>query len=391
MSEKTPAQSAPVTIQIIANILAGDAPALTAETWDSVAITAIVVGLAPLLHWQIEQQQLAAPPLALAKLAVTRQAHAQRNQAIAGQLAEILAACHRQHIPGIVLKGAILAPLVYPEPALRPMNDIDLLFMPDDLPRVAALLQELGYHGKTKAADHGPGITKHLSTFRRAGGDGATPNPYLSAAADRTVEPHGSLEEAWFGLTVDITPGVWPRAIATELHGQPASRLSAADTLLHLTVHAAFHVIMGASILVQLYDIGRVLSVWRDELDWGQVIDLSRRARAEPYVVAGLTWAAKIYGTPVPPGPLAELKLACAPALLHYIDHLTADALFQRSQQPPLTSLAGRLRRGLADRREAARWAGSLAGKWRVWQTALAVHKTDTASLLLGRALKTET
>ena len=67
------------------------------------------------------------------------------------------------------------------------------------------------------------------------------------------VEPHGSLEESWFGLKVDITPGVWERALRIQLHDQPAYRLSNPDMLLHLAVHATFHVIMGSSVFVQLY------------------------------------------------------------------------------------------------------------------------------------------
>ena len=76
------------------------------------------------------------------------------------------------------------------------------------------------------------------------------------------VEPHGSLEESWFGLKVDVTPGVWARAVPVLVYGQPAYRLSTSDMILHLAVHAAFHVIMGASVFVQLYDIGRVVETW---------------------------------------------------------------------------------------------------------------------------------
>jgi hypothetical protein len=48
-------------------------------------------------------------------------------------------------------------------------------------------------------------------------------------------------------------------------------------------------------------------------------------------------------------------------------------------------TLGQRLRRGWQDRQETARWAGSLAEKWQVWQTALAFHKTDTANLFIKR------
>jgi hypothetical protein len=320
--------------------------------------------------------------MAIAKLALTRQAHAKRNEAIGRQLAELLAAFAQQKIDVLVLKGALLAPTVYAEAALRPMNDIDLLFRPEDISKVGPVLESLGYQGKHKEADQGPGVTKHLSTYRRADNWGSTPNPYLSAGGDRMVEPHGSLEESWFGLKADITPGVWERAVPISLHGQPAYRLSTNDILLHLTVHAAFHVIMGASVFVQLYDIKRVVEVWPAEINWPQVLNLTRKAKAQAFVYAGLYWARMLYRAAIPDAPLAALEKECQPNLVAYVQSLDALAIFRRTQHPPLTTLAQRLRRGVVDRQEAARWAGSLSQKWHIWQTALAFYKTDTASLL---------
>jgi hypothetical protein len=321
----------------------------------------------------------------MAKLAVTHQAHTKRNQAIAQQLAELLSHFDQQQLEVIVLKGALLAPTVYPEAGLRPMNDIDLLFRPEDLGRVASIFESLGYSGKHRSADQGPGVTKHLSTYRRAGNEGATPNPYLSPGGDRMVEPHLSLEESWFGLKVDITPGVWDRAVPISLAEQRAYRLATTDLVIHLALHATFHLIMGATVFVQLYDIGRVLTLWSEEVDWSEILNLSRRHRAEAFVYAALFWARRLYGAPVPEGPLRRLQECCAPKLAAHIHRLDGPAILARTQQPPLVNLGQRLRRGLADRRETARWVSTTAGKWRVWQTALAFHKTDTINLLHKR------
>jgi hypothetical protein len=385
-------QASPAAIDTIVALLAGNPPdylqQFTDSDWENLVVVSIALGTAPLLHQKIEDLNLDVPPLSLAKLSVTRQAHDKRNKAIAIQLAEILIACHQQDIPVLVLKGAMLAPLAYPDPSLRPMNDIDLLFRPEHLPQVAAILAGLGYVGKHKSPDQGPGITKHLSTYRRADGEGATPNPYLSAGGDRTVEPHGSLEESWFGLKVDPTPGVWDRAVEIQLAGQPAYRLATVDLLIHLTVHAVFHVIMGSAVFVQLYDIGQVMVRWPDELHWNRLIELAGQAQAQPFVYAGLVWARSLYSSPVPNTVLGELRQDVPPNLVSYIHQLSAEELFTRTQQPPLTTLGQRLRRGLADRNEAARWASSFSERWRIWCTALAFHKTDTASLLVGKKLK---
>ncbi len=370
---------------IVKVIAAADIPKTASppnqDTWEKVGITAIALGLAPLLHWRLEQASITIPPMVMAKLAITRKAHARRNADIARQLGQVLAACARQQLDVLVLKGAFLAPKVYPEAALRPMNDIDLLFRPQDLGRVGSLLEQLGYQGKYKAAERGPGITKHLSTYRRPGSEGATPNPYLSTGGDRMIEPHGSLEESWFGLKVDITPGAWERAVPISLHGQPAYRLCMADMVLHLAVHAVFHVIMGTAVFVQLYDIDRLLKSRANELDWPQLLALAEQSGASPFLYAGLYWARNLYQAPVPKAQLVQLAQAAPPRLRSHIQALGAVELFKQTQRPPLVTLGHRLRRGLADRHEAARWAGSWQAKWRVWQTALAFYKTDTAHL----------
>jgi hypothetical protein len=287
-----------------------------------------------------------------------------------------------------------LAAVLYDEAALRPMNDIDLLFRPTDLDRVGVLLESLGYQGKHRSAEQGPGVTKHLSTYKRVGQTGATPNPYLSAAGERMVEPHGSLEESWFGLKVDITPGVWERAVPITLHGQPTYRLSTADTVLHLAVHAAFHVIMGSSAFVQLYDLKQVINRWAAEIDWLLLIELIDQTQSTPFVFAALDWVVRLYQTELPAEFLAGLEAKCRPDLVDYIRSLDAAKLLVRTQHPPLVTFRQRLQRGLLDRYETARWATRPADKWRVWQTAIAFYKTDTAAMVkqkLGPTAQSQT
>jgi hypothetical protein len=372
------------TIEVIVNYIGQQSPDEVPDTldWDEVVVTAIVLGLGPLLHEALAQVDTGISPLAKAKLAVTRKAQAARNKGIAQQLQQLLAAFAGQSVEALVLKGALLAPTVYPEAALRPMNDIDLLFHPDDLPRVERVLESLGYEGKHKAAGQGPGVTKHLSTYRRRGEEGATPNPYLSAEGDRMVEPHASLEESWFGLKINITPGIWQRALPVTLHDQPAYRLSNEDQLLHLAVHAVFHFIMGALVFLQLYDICRVVKVWGLSIDWEKLLLLSEQAGAQVFLYAGLYWSQQLYQAAIPETTLTTLAKQCPAYLLDYIHAFDAARILRQTQQPPLTTLPQRLRRGLQDRGEAARWAGSPMAKWKVWQTALAFHKTDTAAML---------
>src|SRR5687768_10184151 len=77
--------------------------------WDDLAVRAIAFGLAPQLYRRLTTWAIAIPPRSAAKLAVTHQAHQQRNAAIVQQLEEILAACPAYDLQPVALKGVHLA------------------------------------------------------------------------------------------------------------------------------------------------------------------------------------------------------------------------------------------------------------------------------------------
>jgi hypothetical protein len=323
------------------------------------------------------------PPRAWAKLKVTYQAGQKRAESIFAQLAEVLAVCDDEDLHPIALKGVHLAACFYAEPALRPMNDIDLLFPAEELLAAEQLLASLGYGGKHSTPEFGPGVTKHTSTFRRTDDPGNTPNPYLSAGADRMVEPHTSLEESWFGLKVDVTPGVRGRAIPVELAGRPCHVLAEEDLLLHLAVHFCFHLIMGRPSMVQLADL---LVVTRQAgMNWPGFVDRAKRQKAAPYALGALSLARRLLHAPVPEPVLADLARATPARLRKFVLGLELSDILHRTQQKPLTSLGQRLRRGLRDRVETARWAPDWRTRWQVWNTAFKIGRTDTGRLLAGR------
>ncbi|HVC19608.1 MAG TPA: nucleotidyltransferase family protein [Vicinamibacterales bacterium] len=61
------------------------------------------------------------------------------------ELERLLARLAAAGCPVLLFKGAALAYLVYPEPALRPRLDADLLVREADVPRVRRVLEEAGY------------------------------------------------------------------------------------------------------------------------------------------------------------------------------------------------------------------------------------------------------
>ena len=61
------------------------------------------------------------------------------------QLGEIIEAFREQGVPVLVLRGPALAFSLYPDPAMRPSGDLDLLVMPEQVVQARGILEGLGY------------------------------------------------------------------------------------------------------------------------------------------------------------------------------------------------------------------------------------------------------
>ncbi len=341
--------------------------------WNDLTVRAMVMGLAPLLFARLGEH---APERIRARLEANHHAHAKRYATIRGQLTELLTGWNAAGLRPIALKGVHLAERVYGDPALRPMNDIDVLFAPSELATAERVLADLGYHGKHRSPERGPGVVKHTSTWRRGDAEAASPNPYLSGDGERMVEPHGSLKERWFGLEVDITPGVRDRALPIEIGGQPCSVLSAEDALLHLCVHLSFNLIMGQPSMVQLIDLGTFTA--RQSVDWETMVARTTARGAAAHVLASLELAADLLAAPVPQAARWGLWAAVPRSLHRTVRSVGLQHVLRRTQQGAIPNLRTRLRRGLTDRAAAAAWAPDPSTRWKVWRTAFAFVRTDT-------------
>jgi hypothetical protein len=92
--------------------------------------------------------------------------------------------------------------------------------------------------------------------------------------------------------------------------------------------------------------------------------------------------AASVLGAPVPATILEALKSASPNSVRKAAGGLSVSDMMRRTQRPPLRTLAQRLRRGIADRTETARWAHSVPEWLRVWWTLVDVRRTDTWQIL---------
>lgn len=113
--------------------------------WADVPVQAEAHGIAPLLHVHLRAAGVQ-PPLAIERqLQGLYLRHRWANQIRASVLRKILTVYSAAGIESLVLKGAALAHLVYPEPGWRPMRDIDILVRRSDAIRAQRLLADLGF------------------------------------------------------------------------------------------------------------------------------------------------------------------------------------------------------------------------------------------------------
>ena len=227
--------------------------------WQGVPALAEVHGLAPLLSRTLAHSKAALPALpgetrrTLAGLAL-------RHRLVARARQQALAEIYRgwQGVqPLLVLKGAALAHLLYPEPGLRPMRDIDLLCAEADLPAAQSLLQRLGY---TRGGDaHRQTGHRHLPAYGRDGG-----------GFHISVEMHHALYHHPNG-----TPGPRMQDLARPFLdfepalGTTAQALGLEDMLYHLCWHAyRDNDGLAPMRLVHAVDIAAFAARFSGQIDW---------------------------------------------------------------------------------------------------------------------------
>ena len=105
--------------------------------------------LRPLAYWVARSLGVPPPAVVAEELQSAFYSSAVRHDRLRAALAEIADAFARSDLRLIVLKGLSLAERLYPDSACRPMEDIDILVRPEDLPSASRLILSLGYSDKT--------------------------------------------------------------------------------------------------------------------------------------------------------------------------------------------------------------------------------------------------
>jgi hypothetical protein len=235
----------------------------------------------------------AVPPSPRRRLTEALAASRARHLVMMREMGRVLGRCAAEGLAVIVLKGPVLADSVYPDPALRPFSDLDLLVRPADRLRMDAVLRDLAHR---RVAD------EHSWDFDIAY-DGAT---VYESPGNVRVDLHWSLlTEPRFVCRLDEA-GIWERSVEITVAGEAARGLGREDLVLYLAAHLAVHHSLAG--LLRYWDVALLLGGRAGAVDWPTVLARAGRWRVGRALFFVLLGVRALFETPVPPAVMTALR-----------------------------------------------------------------------------------
>ncbi|MCX7670528.1 MAG: nucleotidyltransferase family protein, partial [Anaerolineae bacterium] len=263
--------------------------------WKAVVACALAEGLAPILYTHLSRSHLwaALPDDVRRTLTLAYEGSALRSAALLTALEEILERLHRAGVAVLLLKGAAVAERLYGDPALRPMNDLDLLIHEADITKALAALMAGGY--VATRVEERPGITIGYES------EIALAKPGLIGIA---VELHWHLFDSPFYQRRVDTAWFWETATSLPVAGHAVYSLNSTALFLYLAGHLMLHH-RGEGLRWWL-DLVELIYREGEQIEWPV---LPARAEALALLIplqATLATLIETWGVPVPAGIAAR-------------------------------------------------------------------------------------
>jgi hypothetical protein len=226
--------------------------------WSAVVGAADYHGLTSILYAHARDGAVPMPIATQRLLAAQYAMHRHENSVRLRELGRVLRTFAADGIPVIVLKGPALISLVYHDPGLRPMVDVDLLLPADQLIRAQGRLRDLGYAVWLPASDDWRRYKHHLP-------------PAVRRVDDVTVQ----VELHWDAISRDRGGSLgWNQASAAartiDVDGVAVNTLGLGDMLWHLCRHLAG--LQHPFRLIWFADIVGLTCRFSDDFDWPGVV-----------------------------------------------------------------------------------------------------------------------
>ncbi|MHC4989999.1 MAG: nucleotidyltransferase family protein [Planctomycetota bacterium] len=241
--------------------------------------------LAPFVHSLTSRAQSTLSGLQRQRLERAYRTTLLRNLVLHRETEAVLTAFRTRSVPVIPLNGTWLAWRLYGDLGLRPGTTIDLFVRSRDLPAARETLQTL--------------------TDLLAPAEDATRGPRSS------VSLHDELLGGWCRAE-RLSEDVWRRASVQAVNGFISWQMAPTDELLLLCLNLARHLLADASPvpdLVLALDVHRALELWQDAIDWGVLLERSRRYGQSFSVALALAFTEEWFGVRLPPRAARALAM----------------------------------------------------------------------------------
>lgn len=262
--------------------------ALDATAWRAMLDMVRQHRLGALLHWQFEHRHaaLTIPDSVRVEVHEAWRISTKRMLGMCYELSAMSRLLDAAGIRSVALKGPFLAYHAYPQPALRPMRDLDILVPEDRLvdawhALIAAGAQPaLGGDGDLHVRHALEADEHHLPAL-------LTPSGFSKLELHRGIQSAASAMDR--GRNTLLLDGVWANAREHSIGTTSIAFPAATDMLLHLIMHAAYDHLLNNGPLV-LADIAFLLR--GHAVDWDRFWQITEELQSMRGVVLVLDLAA---------------------------------------------------------------------------------------------------
>ncbi|MFH1097382.1 MAG: nucleotidyltransferase family protein [Candidatus Desantisbacteria bacterium] len=260
--------------------------------WDEVLSLSLKHRMAPLLYHHLTSSIVPSkqPQSIMPKLKEIHNQNFNRNKHLYDELHKITTLLHEAEVEALVLKGPVLARLIYPSIGVRCMKDIDLVVKEEHWQRVKECFFSLGYSlPETLPELTSSEMVKYTQYFSQI---------EFSQKGHIPVEIHFRL----FNMGVPKKEP-WLFEHVRTMDGAPIP--STEILLLHLCVHANTHNFCS---LMLLCDIGAVVQHYGDEIDANCIQKIAAARGITCSVYNSLILVEELLNIPIPEGLKKTLK-----------------------------------------------------------------------------------